>query len=123
MFDDPNKDLERMERRLLEVEEEEQWLDVYRLLEEEDPQPGQDLDATQIFCREEMPVRNYANGYGRDLPRQEYTRIRDEEYCDEEEPEAFFAPEGKSNNGLILLALLETAGIVGVVVYWLVKLL
>lgn len=124
MFDDPKKDLRRMEQQLLQVEEEDDWLeeelaDVRHLLGEED------LDATRVFRQEEMPVRNFANGYGRNIyyeepqyeePEMDFDEYRDEAYDYEEPPR-------KDNTPLVILALLETLAIVGVVMYWLVKLL
>lgn len=117
MFDDPKKELKRLEKQLLE-EEDASWLD--HELSEAKAMLGddrqQDLDVTRIYRDPvTLPVRNYANGYGqsRDV---EYDEYGDGDYT-EAPPRT--ASRQKGVGGLILLALLELLGIVGIIGYWL----
>ena len=125
MFDDPQSELKRLEQQLLK--EEGSWLDreleeAHQLLGDKDyyREPERDLENTQVFRRDQMPVRNYANNYGRGV-NYHHSMIYDfeEEYRDQQEPEK--KPSG--NRGLKILALVETAAILAIIGYWLVKLL
>lgn len=117
MFDDPKKELKRLEKQLLE-EEDGSWLD--NELSEAKAMLGddrqQDPDATRVY-RDlgALPVRNYANGYGQ-AQDVEYDEYGDGDYV-ENSPKP--APREKGVGGLILLALLELLGIVGIIGYWL----
>lgn len=128
MFDDPQKELQRLEKLLLEEEPEEPtwevaWenadeeLDEIRaLLDGKDP----DMDQTRVYgaVTQTPSVRNYANGYGAsrntdpaDVDLDAYSdRVYDE-------------PQEKSNRGLVILAVLETLGIAALVAYWVLVLL
>lgn len=119
MFDDPKKELKRLEKQLLE-EEDGSWLD--NELSEVKAMLGdsgqQDLDATRIYRDPgAVPVRNYANGYGQ-VPAQsgEYDEYGDSAYAADPRE---VAPREKGVGGLVLLALLELLGIVGIIGYWL----
>ena len=125
MFDDPRSELKRLEQRLLE--DEDSWLDkeleeARQLLDDKDyyREPERDLESTQVFHRDQMPVRNYANNYGKGV-NYHHSMIYDfeEEYRDQQEPER----KHESNRGLKILALTETAAILAIIGYWLVKLL
>ncbi len=121
MFDDPKKELNRLQRELLEEEEtfeeeyrsEEDWLDDQ--IAEAKAMLGMDEE------EEEEPeiYRNYANGYGRQqprpVPRQEYVDVEDEE---EEE-----LPPLDDTRGQRILTFLLMAGILAVAGYWAVVLL
>ncbi len=120
MFDDPKKELKRLEEQLL-LEEDDGWLETLAqanaLLQEDDP----DMDATRVF---QPPVRNFANGYGTRAPAySESYEEYDDFYTDEEPESPSPALREKGIGGLVVLALLEMAGIMGIVLYWLNMLL
>lgn len=116
MFDDPKRELKRLEEQLLK-EDDTEWLDrelaqAYDLLGED-----VDMDATQVF-REPIPVRNYANGY--DNAPDIYN------YADNYVDTADTAPVENLNRrigGLLLLAAAETLGIATILAYWVVQIL
>ena len=120
MFDDPKKELNRLQRELLE--EEEAYEEEYR--SEEDWLDDEIAEAKAMLGmdeEEEEPeiYRNYANGYGRQqprpAPRQEYVDVADEE---EEE-----LPPLDDTRGQRILTFLLVAGILAVAGYWAVVLL
>ena len=126
MFDDPGKELKKLESQLLK---EDKWFE--RELEEakallgEKPRkktpakkptqaPAKPAASKKPVPKPEPRVRNYANDYGKDVSK---LRRNPEELDDED-----YTPV-KGVKGLIILAVLETLGIVGIVAYWLVYLL
>jgi len=140
MFDDPKKELQRLQQQLLAEEAyEEEYMDEEDWLDQEIAE-AKALSGYQEPA--EPPVRNYANGYGirQEYPeyqrpaqpqqrsylsgystyqeaRPDYRSHRD--YRDqvmEEEPE-------EKLGGLVALACLLTMGIVGVALYWVLVLL
>ena len=132
MFDDPKKELNRLQRQLLAEEEPEQEADFYEeYLDEEDWLDQEIAEAKAMVGyeeEEEPPVRNFANGYGRNVPHQparyENTPSRPAyrghvNTYEEEIPEE---PE-ENLRGLVILAWLLTLGIVAVAAYWVVLLL
>lgn len=122
VFDDPKKELKRLERELL-AEEDDHWLDdqlaqAHALLG--DTSETEDMDATRIYRdASEMPVRNYANGYT--APRKLYDY--DEQYVDEPQEDLSDVPREKGIGGLIVLALFEMLAIAIVLVYWMGQIL
>ncbi len=126
MFDNPKKELEQLENRLLAAEADGQWLDeeladAHRLLGDIDyeQQPRQDLDATQVFRSAGAPVRNYANGYGRGVNYEEQY-----DYDDGEDFQQYNELSQKRGiRNLVILAVAESLAIVGIIAYWLVKIL
>lgn len=112
MFDDPKRELKRLEEQLLR-EDDTEWLDreiaqAYDLLGD-----NVDMDATQVF-REPIPVRNYANGYDSAPDIYSYADTADT------------APVESVNRrigGLLLLAAVETLGIATILAYWVVQIL
>ena len=145
MFDDPKKELQRLQQELLAEEEsfeeayfdEDEWLDqeiaeAKALSGYQEPQP--------------QPVRNYANGYGA-RPQNPYQRpaqpyeTQQRRYLSgystyqesrpgyrpdvrgyhEEEIEEY--EEEKGIRGLVILACMLTLGIVAVAMYWVLVLL
>ena len=140
MFDDPRKELQRLQQELL-AEEEEMEPDF----PEEDDWLDRELAEAKALSGYQEPaqpqVRNYANGYGagsrpaaRQIPAQPqqrtymsgYSAYREErpdyrgnmDRYDEEIEE-----EENSIRGLVALACLLTAGILGVALYWVFVLL
>jgi len=122
MFDDPRKELERLQAQLLEDDEWfEKELESARALIGDAPRKPAKKNGNKAKPRQEevhrkqpkarkaaAPVRNYANNYGQDKP-----PVRNNGA----------AKPQKGIGGLVVLALLETMGIVGVVAYWLLVLL
>lgn len=140
MFDNPQEELRRLQNRLLEEEEnreapeeteeqmevespafEEDWLeDARRFLEEEPAAARPGFDETRVYATgedAEPRIRNYANGYGK-VQNRDRADLDLEEYSDR----VYEAPREKGLWGLVILACLETLGIVAVVAYWLVAL-
>ena len=135
VFDDPRKNLHRLQQELLAEEEEyeeeisgEDWLE-------------QELaEAKALSGYEEPPepaVRNFANGYGAapqarpyagGQPRSYlsgYSTYQQERPVYREQPqyEDEEIPEEKGIRGLVALAVLLTMGIVAVAAYWVLVLL
>ena len=134
MFDDPKKELRRLEEELLAAEEE-SWLtdddldldDIQALLDGDQ----EDEDYSDLFEEvEEMPrYRNYSNNYGR---RSAAMRFDDEEELDDPDEDEVLYKEDykkakkakkKENRGLIFLAILETAAILAISAWWVLWLL
>ena len=114
MRDDTKRELERLERELLAQEADEQTEDellddIKSLLREESPaEPAFDDPQTIHDPKEPMVYCNYSNDYGRDL----------QEFADSGE-----VPEKKTDKvtmGLLITACALTAGIIGILIYWLV---
>lgn len=124
MFDDPKKELRRLEQELLAAEyeeepesQEEAYASGFAFEEDDWLQEAKAL----IGEEEDIPIRNHANGYGT-RPRNYAVDFDRTVYDDEEmdEDKAVFADEPKSKGigGLVLLALLEVLGIVAIVLWW-----
>lgn len=115
MFDDPKKELQRLEKRLLAAEDED-WLD--QQLEEAKAMIGDDRRAGRPAADANI-YRNYANNYGASMTWEEDDSAL---YVDEYEEEDY-DPREKGIRGLIVLACLETLGIVAIIAYWAAHLL
>ena len=120
IFDDPKKSLERMQRQLLQEEEEyeeeyltdEEWFDeelaeAKALLEEDVEEDGED----------ETIYRNFANGYGAARHAVGYDELEEEEEA--EEP----VRPAKRMRGQLKLTFFLLAGIAAVAIYWVAVLL
>lgn len=114
MFDDPNKELKKLEDQLLK---DEQWLD-------------RELAAARALIGEETPKKKKAPPVrGSADTQQKAARVvipNTGDYDLDEKKVKKSKKKGKkkkSNRPLVILAVLETLGIVGVVVYWLIMLL
>ena len=110
MFEDPKKELQRLQEKLLE---EEAWFDkeleaAKAMIGDAPKKPAPKPQSGQKTRKPDPKVRNYANGYGEKRPPVRNTEM---------------AKTRKGIGGLVVLALLETAGIVGVVAYWMLFLL
>ena len=112
MFDDPKKELEQLQKQLLEEEE---WfareLDSAKQMIGDAPaykpaKPAPKKASAPKAPEGAAPVRNYANGYGAD-----------------EKKDKGKKKKKKGIRGLVILAALETLGIVGIVAYWILFLL
>lgn len=105
LFDNPKKELERLERELLAAEEEPTLEETY-----EDPDAA--LEEMKAFLAEE----DWEESRREPL----YRRYTQEE--DRREPPRQKPPQErkrKKNGGLILILLIETAALIGVIVWWL----
>ena len=115
MFDDPKKELRRMQDELLAAEMEE-WLE-----QTQSQDINELLDDAKDFLEEEPPVRNFANGYGAQ-PRNyavDFDRtVYDDEEFDDDAAVFVEEPKKKGIGGLVFLAILELIGIVAIVVWW-----
>ena len=118
MRDDTKRELERLERKLQQQDEqmqsdEELLEDLKGILGEEEPvvEPAFDDPQTIHTPKEPMVYTNFANGYGR----------KPAEETPEEAPKKR-KPE-KLTLGLLITACLLTLGIIGVLLYWLLFLL
>lgn len=111
MFDNPRKELERLERELLAAEEEPPLEETY-----EDPEDA--LEEMKAFLAEE----DWEESRREPLYRR---------YSPEPEEDAFPCPEKpspvpaerkrkrKRNGGLIVILLIETVALLGVIAWWL----
>lgn len=98
MFDNPKKELERLEQKLIAVEEPE-------------PEPDEDFEELYELLQEKFTEDDLnLSEFGPDYP--EYGDVEDAD----EEPEV---PEDRVT-GLTVLACLESMGIVAIAVWWLV---
>lgn len=148
MFDDPRKELKRLQDELLAAEEEDavedDLSDIADLLEEYTAE-DEDYEA----CFEEnyedeydqpqyrnyangygAKVRNYANGYGQGTARSAPRSVPEEQPLDEDSVlyrddylESRKKPKEKGVRGLVILACLETLGILAVLVRWILWLI
>ncbi len=136
MFDDPKKELQRLQDELLAAEEEE-WddlSDIQDLLDdyEEEDSVESLLQEFGADAEEEPRYQNYANGYGRRPARPVY----EEEAVPELDDDAVLyredartkkkAKKEKKEKGigcLVFLAVLETMGILAIAAWWAVMLL
>jgi hypothetical protein len=108
MFDDPQKELDQLQKKLLAEDDANKWLDdeleaTRRLLDGEPAAPAPNAAEK---------IRNFANGYG----------MADYEDEPEETPENELSHKRTIRN-LVVVALIELAGIVGILGYWFIKLL
>ena len=102
MFDDPKKELERLEEALLQFEQKD---DEFERLYQ---------DIFSEFGETEEPRAVAPQAKKSNTP-------RNMTYADT--PRAVAAKPKKSNKGLVFLLLIEIAGILGVAGYWLMKFL
>lgn len=121
MFKDTDQELRRLEEALLEEAPVDEQTDE-ELLEEEtldqllaDTGPAEGRVVYQNFSNDYgTQLRNYANGY----------KAYNTDTCDqdlESYSEAVREDQRRSNGGLVLLACLLTAGIIAVIIWWLVR--
>ena len=103
MFDDPKKELKKLEDQLLKDEE---WLD-------------RELAAARALIGD-APVKKTKKPAAAKKPAAQTAKKEGESVRGSAEVQK---KAKKSNRGLVILAILETLGIVGVVAYWVVMIL
>lgn len=131
MFDDPRKELQRMQQELLAAEEEE-WDDLSDIQDLLDDYEEEDSIEALLaeFGTEETPVRNYANSYGGRSARPVFDYQETDDELDDDAVlyrEDARKKKGKKKEkgvgGLVFLAVLETIGILAIAAWWAVMLL
>ncbi len=124
IFDDPRRELNRLQQELLEEEEvyeeyEEEYLTEEEWLDEEIAEAKALLGMDDEEEESEI-YRNYANGYGRRQPQPvRYEEYRDVEEAEDEEEEILV----DDTRGQRILTFLLVSGILAVAAYWVVVLL
>ena len=133
MFDNPKKELERLEQQLLAAEIDEEDEDFESLYDEIYDEFGAeesyevDEELKRMLNYTDVPIRNYSNNYGqsdRDVAGRAAGFDADEEdyYMDTERYVA--SPKKKKGiRGLLVLACLEAIAIIALAVWWLGRLL
>ena len=130
MFDNPRKELQRLQEQLL-AEEEEELEELIEEYGEEDYEEFFEENYEEEY-RQEPFYRNYANGYREKSIFDEIEHAFEEE--DDEEPFALFTEEKRglfgrrkkvkskkgSNKGLKTILLLEIIGILCLLIWWVV---
>ena len=104
MFDDPKKELEALQKQLLQDEE---WFE-------------KELDSAYRMLGDPVAPKNPAGAQAGVPNRRSAPQVSARPAPQPEEEEV---PKTKGIRGLVILAVLETLGIVGVVAYWLLVLL
>ena len=127
IFDDPKKSLERMQRQLLQDEEEYDEYEEEFLTEEEwlDDEIAEAKALLGMYGKDEDEelFRNYTNRCADFQQARRYDDFEDDDdeeyYDDEDEPE--LRPRG--HKGQLVLTFLLLAGIAAVAIYWVAVLL
>ena len=122
MFDDPKKELERLEEELLAADKKDDEFERFYadIFDEFGTEPKVEETAPQP----QKSGRNYANGYGTRPEKAEPRKAETaEDYQDTDRRSAPARKKKKGNGGLVLLACLECLGIIGVVLWWVLQIL
>ena len=126
MFDDPKKELKKLEEQLLKEEE---WLERELAAAREliGDQPVKKVKKTPtakktVENKEDAPVR------GSEETRKKAEKVvmsasGDYDLDKKKAKKKKKKKAGKSNRGLVILAILETLGIVGIIAYWMIMIL
>lgn len=124
MFDDPRKELNRLQAELL-AQEEEEYPEENRVSGDFDEELDDILalirEEKEEYPRQEPIYRNYANNYGRRMPDVPTDEDGEEDhalYADEYEPRKKKKKKEKGIRGLVFLAILETLGILAIAAWW-----
>ena len=107
MFDDPQKELKRLEEELLKNETADDEFErfYHEIYEEFGP-----------VEEEEQPVRNYSNHYGNGTGKAKVSTYADI-------PRAVAPKKSKGIRGLLITICLECVGIAAVVLWWILRIL
>ena len=122
MFDDPKKELKKLEEQLLKEEE---WLERELAAAREliGDQPVKKVKKTPtakktVENKEDAPVR------GSEETRKKAEKVVVPASGDYDlDKKKTKKKAGKSNRGLVILSILETLGIVGIIAYWMIMIL
>ena len=114
MFDDPKKELKTLEGQLLAAEERQESA---MLDEKEFEALYNEIRAEFAPRNSEPPVRNFANGYGRNYAPETYAAPP------AAAPAAEQAPKRKGNKGLGFIIFLEFTAIIALLGFWALQLL
>ena len=131
MFDDPKKELERLEEELLAAEApDDEFEQMYSEILEEfgEKEPTTDEEYLRDMMTE-PPVRNHANGYGtrpvqnRSASANPRPAVRPNVYEDTAARSVPAPKKSKVNRNLMIAICVECLGIAGVVVWWMLRLM
>ena len=126
MFDNPEKELERLEEELLAAEDKDDDFERFyaEIYGEFGAAPAAEEAPQEQIDQPRQEGRNYANGYGT-RPEKPVTRREEtaEDYEDTDSRSVPVRKKKKGNGGLVLLACLECLGIIGVVLWWVLRIL
>jgi len=111
VFDDPGKELRRLQQELL-AEEDEELDDLLEEYGEEDYESFFQEDYEDEYDQKPF-FRNFANGY-----RSDTVYVEDED--EEDEPFALFKDEKRGSRKLKVILLLEVIGILAILIWWVV---
>lgn len=118
MFKDRNKELQRLEQALLEEEKDEIPEEEEVFEEDEDLLTDETLDELLEDVapgKNSVPYQNYSNDYGH-IYNSDVTDDDLDEYC-----EAVLEEPAHSYTGLVILACLLALGILGMIIYLLLR--
>lgn len=132
MFDDPKKELQRLQDELLAAEDEE-WddlSDIQDLLDDYEEEDSVEAIMEEFGAQEQPRYQNYANGYGRATAAPAYYEEEEPEleddavvYREDARKKKKKDKKEKGVGGLVFLAILETLGILAIAAWWAVMLL
>ena len=127
MFDDPKKELKRLEEQLLAAEMSDDdferfYEEIYDEFGEKEPAAQEDDYLKDLL--EDVPVRNYSNNYGK-TPQASAAKKPQASRDTYTDSSRYAAPvkKDRSIRTLTIIACLETLGIVGVVLWWVLRIL
>ena len=116
MFDDPKKELQALEDQLLAAEKNDETAELdtaefEKLYDEilEEFGPKEESHVAPL-PPSDPPIRNFANGYGRAVPKAPAEPVYEYDYRP--------SHADKSIRGLTMLASIECAAIAAVAIYW-----
>ena len=118
MFKDRNKELQRLEQALLEEEKDEISEEEEVFEEDEDLLTDETLDELLEDVapgKNSVPYQNYSNDYGH-IYNSDVTDDDLDEYCEDA-----LAEPAPSYTGLVILACLLALGILGMIIYLLLR--
>ena len=132
MFDNPKKELERLEQQLLAAEAHEQeeedfeslYEEIYDEFGREEPYEVDD-ELKQMLNYSDIPIRNHANNYGN--PQQDLSQrsagfeAEKDYYMDSDRYVPM--PKKKGIKGLLVLACIEAVAVIALAAWWLGRLL
>ena len=113
MFDDPSKELKRLEEQLLAEEEYDELEGIEDLLAD-----YEETDLADYFEEDAGEDEAYRRPAQRHLVGGEYDWAMSEMLLEEEDSKPAKKKKGKGVAGLVILCVLETAAIIGLLAWW-----